>query len=218
METESCVCAWLKLFASPSRKSASPTPLLPPDRNVDPPIVQHIGGDLIEGDGDGILRLRLVEIVRIPEQEVGKPNAVIASARRSVPVESVCSGCVGEDLLILMRVHPGKAQLEVMRAMDPGQIVLILVAPPGIRPWPVSVVHIYTDRAPTEIDSGDLVDRVGRREERRSSKAGWRVPLVGIGDENIVAILVIRSFVQQAGADLIGGVDNSRPRRNIFER
>src|ERR1039458_1882558 len=30
METASWVCAWLKLFASPSKKSASPTPLLPP--------------------------------------------------------------------------------------------------------------------------------------------------------------------------------------------
>ena len=41
-----------------------------------------------------------------------------------------------------VRAQPCKAKLEVVRAMGPGEIVLDLVAPPRVRPWPISVVHV----------------------------------------------------------------------------
>src|ERR1035441_5741700 len=122
----------------------------------DAPIVLDIGIDGVKGDGDGILGLRLAEVVRIAQQEVRKSDAVVAAASRGVPVELVGSGGVGENLLVLMGVQPGEAEFEVMRAPGPGEIVLVLVAAPGVRPRPVPIVHVYTDLAPVEIDSRDF--------------------------------------------------------------
>src|ERR1035441_8196103 len=184
----------------------------------DAPIVLDIGIDGVKGDGDGILGLRLAEFVRIAQQEVRKSDPVVAAASRRAPVEVVRSGGVGENLLVLMRVQPGEAEFEVMRTPGPGEIVLVLVAAPGVRPWPVPIVHAYTDLASAEIDPGDLVDGVGGRKERRSSKTRRGVPLVGVGDEDVVAILVVRRFVEQAGADVVSGVDDCGPGRNDFER
>ena len=190
----------------------------------DSPIVHHIAIDGIEGDGDGILRLRLAEIVRIAQQEIRKPYAIGGSwtvwrtrASCGAAVEMVGSGGVCEDFLILMRVQPCKAKLKIMLAVNPGEIILILVAPPRVCPWPVSVVHTHTDRTPTEIDSWDLIDRVGIKERRRIEAVG-RVPGSGVSDENVVAVLVVCTFVQQVRADLVGGMDNTGPGRNALER
>src|SRR5579862_216998 len=126
-----------------------------------------------------------------------------------------CSVC--ENLLVLVGVQPGKAELEVMRSFDPGEIVLPLVAAPGVGPWPVPVVHADADLATAEIDSGDLVDGVGIEERRRVEALGG-VPGAGVGDENVVAVLVEGGFIEQVWANLVGGVHNTGPGRNIFER
>ena len=48
--------------------------------------------------------------------------------------------CIAEDLLVLSGMHPGKAELHIVIAVRPGEIVLGLVAAPNVRPGPRSDV------------------------------------------------------------------------------
>ena len=61
--------------------------------------------DRIEGDGDGILQLRLAEMAGIAQQEIRKPDAggalTAGAGCGGLPIELVSSGSVFEDLLVL---------------------------------------------------------------------------------------------------------------------
>src|SRR6185437_16084011 len=163
------------------------------------PVVHAIQVVTLVGNVHKVLQLRLAVVVGQTQEEIrhsntaarGAPNVRArfpfgrntgAATRGAASVEVERSGKICEDLLLLGGVHVLEAELQVVVAVDPGEIVFPRVAAPPVLPWPVSVIHVDAERRGGEIDSRNLVEAVRTTEEERGVKPGRCLPEAGVGD------------------------------------
>src|SRR5579885_3554377 len=102
-----------------------------------------------------------------------------------------------------MGVHPGGAELQVMAAMVPRQIVFALPATPSVVPRPPS--RCVTDVVGrSDADSRQLVSGVCT-EKVRHGVSRRLLPKAEVGYGKVVAVEVEGRLIQQSGTDGGGG-------------
>src|ERR1017187_10938827 len=115
-----------------------------------------------------------------------------------------------------MGVHPGGAELQVVFAVSPGDVVLSLPATPGIvpRPPPRGVTYVV---GRSDADPRQLVVFIGSEEVRHGVSGRFLVE-AEVRDVEVVAVVIERRLIQQGGAYGIGGVHDTGPGRNGHNR
>ena len=115
-----------------------------------------------------------------------------------------------------MGVHPGGAELQVVLAVSPGEVVLPLPATPSVVPGPpprgVAYVVGRSDANPRQ-----LIVLVGSEEVRHGVSGRFLVE-AEVGDVEVVAVVIERRLIQQGGAYGIGGVHDTGPGRDGHNR
>src|SRR5438045_2164757 len=110
-----------------------------------------------------------------------------------------------------MGVHKGAAELHVVFAMAPGEIVLPLPAAPGVRPGPPA--RVITDVVGrSEGDSRQFVIDVCR-EEVWYGVSRRLLEKAHVVNVEVVAVEVEGGLIQKGWADGIRGVNDTLPRR-----
>src|SRR6185437_5213503 len=157
----------------------------------------------------GIIIPLAVDLCTVLTVSRSKTEQIICEVIAGKPaVKAEASLCGGEGILTLFVDSPTAAELDLMSALGPGNIITDLIIVRFIEPG-IRVCGVVSSSAAGEIDTRDAIQVVGTGEQtvkgeaRRSRNQALR------NDMDAVAVVVECSFIQQRRADHIRGMNHS---------